>query len=88
MRPSDVCGIGLRADDDEVVPRNLPTVDAVAVVDEVLFGLGVMNKHEIGIATTRGIEGLTCTEREDPNLNPRRLGENGQDSRQQAGIIN
>jgi hypothetical protein len=49
------------------VPRNLPAVDAVAVVDEFLFGLGIMNENKIGIAPARGIEGLARAEREHVN---------------------
>src|SRR5215472_11470290 len=51
----DMRAVGSRPNDDEVVPRYLPAIDAVAVVNEFLFGLGIMDEHKVSVATARGI---------------------------------
>src|SRR6185295_12636548 len=58
----DLCRIGGRADDDEIVPRNLAAVDPMAFAYEFCFSFRIVDQDEIGIATPRGVERLTCAE--------------------------
>ena len=57
--------IGDRADDDEVVPRELAPVDAVALGDEFRLGVRVVDEDEIGVAAPRRVERLAGAERQD-----------------------
>ena len=50
--------IGGRTDDDKIVPGDLPARDAVALVDELLLGFGIVHQQQIGIAPPRGVERL------------------------------
>lgn len=44
----DMCRIRAPPDHYEVIPRDLPTIDAVAVRDEFLLSLRVMHQKQVG----------------------------------------
>ena len=71
--------VGVGSDDDEIVPRDLPPVDAVALVDEFLLGLGVVDEDEIGVAAPRRVERLAGALRQHMHRDAGRLGEVRQD---------
>jgi hypothetical protein len=83
----DVRRIILRADDNEIVPGDLASDDAVAFADEFLLGFRVMYQHEIRIASPCRLKGLTRALRDDINVNPGRLREKRQDAAKQSGIL-
>jgi hypothetical protein len=87
MRADDMSGVGSRPDNDEVVPRDLAPIGAVAVVDEGCFGLGIVHEHEIGVTAPGGVERLTGPLRQDVHGDPGRLGEGRQDRAEQTGIL-
>ena len=82
MPAGDMCRIGLRPDNNEVIPGNLPPLAAVAFGDKAIFGLGVMHQYKIGVAARRGRERLPGPLGDDPHVDPRLLGEQRQDFRE------
>ena len=53
MVAGDMRRVGARSDNDEIIPGDLPAVDAVACGDEFLLGLGIVHQHQIGVAMRR-----------------------------------
>ena len=87
MPAVDVRRIILRADDNEIVPGDLASDDAVAFADEFLLGFRVMYQHEIRIASPCRLKGLTRALGDDMNVNPGRQREKRQDAAKQSGIL-
>ena len=87
MTARDMCRVRARTDQDEIVPGDLPAVDAVPRRDEFLLGLGIVDQHQIGVAMRRRRQCLAGALRQDMHRNPGLLGETGQDVREQPGIV-
>jgi hypothetical protein len=62
-----------RTDQDEIVPGDLPAVDAVPLGDELLFGLRIAHQDQIGVAVRRRRQRLA--------------GALGEDTHRDAGLL-
>ena len=69
--------VGARPDHNEIVPRDLPTVDAIAGGDKFLLGIGVMNQNEVGVVAGRRLQRLTRSLSQDMHAYAGLLGEAG-----------
>jgi len=79
MTTRDACWVGRWPDDNEVVPSDFPTLNAVTGGHEFLLGVRVMNQHEIGVATGGNRQCLARADSDDPHLDPSLSCEFGKD---------
>src|SRR4051794_22713451 len=81
-------GVTDRSDDHKIVPRDLTTPRAVAVVHELLLSFGVMNQKQVGVSTAGRIDRLAGALGNHMDRDPRPGREWRNDCRQQSGIFN
>jgi len=74
-------------DHDEIVPGDLPAIDAVSFRNELLFGLRIVHQHQIGIAMRRRRQRLAGALRENAHCDAGFLGEFGEDVREESRIL-
>ena len=84
MPAADPRGIAAWAHDHEVVPGDLARVGSVALGDEALLGLGVVDQHQIGVAAGRRGQRLAGALGQDPHVDAGRVGERRQDALEEA----
>jgi hypothetical protein len=87
MPAGDICRIHARTDHDEIVPGDLPAIDAVPLGDELVLGFRIMHQDQIGVAVRRRRQRLAGALGEDAHRDAGLLGECGQDVRQQTRIL-
>ena len=75
MAAADMGGVCAGADQDEIVPGNLPSVPRVPLRDELLLGFRIVHQHQVGIAARRRRQGLAGPLCQDPNRNAGLFGE-------------
>ena len=61
----DMRRVGAWPDHHEVVPRNLPAINAIACCNKFLFGLRVMHQNQVGIVARRRLKRLPRSLRQD-----------------------
>ena len=83
----DMGGIGLRADDDEVVVHQRLALHAIALGDEFLLAGPVMDEQHVGIALLADLEGLAGPDRDDAHLDAGLLGEDRQQIFEQPAVL-
>ena len=87
MTAGNMRRIRARADHDEIVPGDLPAIDAVPLGDELSLGLRIVHQDQIGVAMRRRRQRLARTLGEDSHRDAGLLGEFGQDVREEARIL-
>src|SRR5262245_24097995 len=70
LAAGDLCRVGFRADDHEVVVHHLLVVDAEALIDEFLLRRRVVDEDDVGVAAPRHVERLTGADRDHSYLDP------------------
>ena len=87
LAAADMGGIGLRADQDEVVVHDLAAIDAVAGFQEFELGRLVVDEDHVGVAVLADRQGLAGSHRDNVHLDPARLGEGGEQERKQPRLL-
>src|SRR4030081_3398315 len=70
LAATDLCRIGVRADQDEIVVHHGEALDAVTLSKKFLFRCARVNEYDVGVATSRKIERLPCPYGHDTHLDP------------------
>ena len=71
----------------KIIPRDLPTVDAITGCDEFLLGLEVMYQNEIGVVACGRLERLPRSLGQNMHGYAGLFGKGGEDVREQARIF-
>jgi hypothetical protein len=87
MAAGDMSRVRARADHDEIVPGDLPEVDAVPLGDKLLLGLRVVRQHKVSVAVGGCRQCLAGALRENTHGNAGFLREQRQDVSEQPGIV-
>jgi len=86
--PPAICaGVAARPYHDEIVPRDLPAIDAVAGGDEFLFRLRVMHENQVCVVARGRLKRLPGSLSQNMHGYAGFLGKGRQDVRQQARIF-
>ena len=83
----DMRRVAARPYHDEIVPRDLPAIDAVAGGDEFLFRLRVMHENQVCVVTRGRLKRLPGSLSQNMHGYAGFLGKGRQDVRQQARIF-
>src|SRR5882724_1522289 len=76
-----------RANDDEIIPCDLPSPPAMALVHELLLGVRIVHQQDISITAPRGGERFARPLRNHTDSDPALCRELGKDFCQQAGAF-